>query len=168
MLLQELPEHLLGGDELGEDQELQLRVVLLPLVVVEDVEQRLRSGVRTLGLAAAGEVEEQAHLALLVLEPRQADRQQVLPLLLGVLLAEVVLGRLLVDLGDVRGVQDLQTTLHGRGDGSGAAGDHPLHQQHQEAEVLAVLADGLVIAEADVLGDRLVELLLELVTVLPA
>ena len=68
---------------------------------------------------------------------------------------------------DVRGLQDLLTTLQGGGDGSGAARDHPLHEQHQEAEVLAVLTDRLVIAEADVLRDRLVELPLELVAVLP-
>jgi hypothetical protein len=53
-----------------------------------------------MSLAAPGEVEEKPHLALLVLETRQADRQQVLPLLLCVLLAEVVVGRLRVDLGD--------------------------------------------------------------------
>jgi len=97
LLFQELPEHPLRGDELGEDQELQLRVVLHTLVVVEDVEQGLGTGVGTLGFATAGQIEEEPHLFLLILQTGQANLQQVLPLLLGVFFAQIVLGRLLVD-----------------------------------------------------------------------
>ena len=48
-----------------------------------------------------------------------------------------------------------------------AAGDEPLHQDHQEAEVLAVLPHRLVVAQANVLRHRLVQMLLELVLFFP-
>ena len=48
VLLQKVPQHVLRRNELGEDQVLQLRVVLFPLVLVEDVEQGLGPCVRSL------------------------------------------------------------------------------------------------------------------------
>ena len=65
-------------------------------------------------------------------------------------------------------MQRFEAALHRRGDGLGAAGDEPLHQDHQEAEVLAVLPHRLVVAEANVLRDRLVQVLLEFVLLFPA
>ncbi len=85
---------LLRRHELGEDQVLQLRVVLVPLVLVEDVEQRLGPCVRPLGLTAAGQIEQQLHLFLLVLKSSQPGRQQFFQLLLAVLFVEVGFGRL--------------------------------------------------------------------------
>jgi len=168
VLLQEVPQHVLRRHELGEDQVLQLRVVLIPLVLVEDAEQRLGPCVRPLGLTAAGQFEQQLDLLLLVLKASQANRQQFFQLLLAVLLLDVVFGRLLVRGRQVRGLQGFEAALHRRGDGLRAAGDEPLHQDHQEAKVLAVLPHRLVVAQADVLRDRLVQVLLELVLLLPA
>ena len=65
-------------------------------------------------------------------------------------------------------MQRFEPALHRRGDGLRAAGDEPLHQDHQEAEVLAVLPHRLVVAEANVLRDRLVQVLLELVLLSPS
>ena len=79
-----------------------------------------------------------------------------------------VLGRFLVGRSDVGCLQCFQTALQSRGDGLRAAGDQPLHQDHQEAEVLAVLADRLVVAKPNVLRNRFVKLLLKLVLLFPA
>ena len=49
-----------------------------------------------------------------------------------------------------------------------AAGDQPLHQDHQEAEVLSILAYRLVVAKSNVLSNRFVKLLLKLVLLFPA
>ena len=72
VLLQELPQHVLRRHELGEDQVLQLRVVLLPLVLVQDVEQGFGSCVRPLGLTATCQIEQQPHFLFLVLLARPA------------------------------------------------------------------------------------------------
>ena len=89
VLLQEVPQHVLRRDELGEDQVLQLRVVLVPLVLVQDVEQGLGPCVRPLRLTAAGQIEQQPHFFLLVLQSGQPDRQQFVQLFLAVLLVQV-------------------------------------------------------------------------------
>jgi hypothetical protein len=65
-------------------------------------------------------------------------------------------------------LQSFEAAFQGRGDGLRAAGDEPLHQDHQEAEVLPVLTHRLVVAQADVLRDRLVQVLLERVLLFPA
>lgn len=63
--------------------------------------------------------------------------------------------------------QHCKAALQRRLDGA-CAGDHqPLHQDHQEADVAPLLPHGLVVAFADVFGDRLVEELLIAVPLLP-
>jgi len=167
VLLQEVPQHVLRRHELGEDQVLQLRVVLIPLVLVEDAEQRLGPCVRPLGLTAAGQFEQQLDLLLLVLKASQANRQQFFQLLLAVLLLDVVFGRLLVRGRQVRGLQRFEAAFHRRGNGLRAAGDEPLHQDHQESEILPVLPHRLVVTLSNVFGDGFVEFLLKFVFMLP-
>ena len=65
-------------------------------------------------------------------------------------------------------MQRFKAAFQCRGDGLRAAGDEPLHQDHQEAEVLAVLPHRLVVAQANVLRDRFVQMLLKLVLLFPA
>src|SRR5690348_4836745 len=65
-------------------------------------------------------------------------------------------------------MQCLQAPLEGRADGARGGGDQPLHEDHEEAHVTPLLAHGLVIAIANVVGDRLVQVLLFRVARLPA
>src|SRR5262249_46383871 len=109
--------------------------------------------VRSLSLTTTCQFEEQLYFFFLVLESSQAGCQQFLQLLLAVLLLDVVFGWLLVGSRQVRGLQDVKATSYCRGDSLGTAGDEPLHQDHEEAEVLAILMYRLIIAQADVLCD---------------
>ena len=120
------------------------------------------------GLTAAGQIEQQLHFFFLVLKSGQPDRQQFSNCSWLSCSSRSFSGGSSSVSREVGGLQRFQTALHRRGDGLRAAGDEPLHQDHQEAEVLAVLPHRLVVAEANVLRDRLVEVLLELVPLLPA
>ena len=90
MLLQEVPKHVLRRHEFGEDQVLQLRVVLVPLILIQDVEQGFGPCVRPLRLTAPGQIEQQPHFLLLVFQSGQAGSQQFVQLLLAILLLDVV------------------------------------------------------------------------------
>ena len=80
--LKEVGKHRLGGHELGEDQHLQGRVVLLALLLLNAFEQRFSLDVRTAGFAAARGRQQELDLLALVLEALQARLQDGVELLL--------------------------------------------------------------------------------------
>ncbi|OQC20572.1 MAG: hypothetical protein BWX71_02539 [Deltaproteobacteria bacterium ADurb.Bin072] len=81
---QESTQHLLGGNELGEHERLELRIALLGLKAVEPIEQRLGLGIRSDLLAAGRGFQEQLDLSAFVLERLEAGAEQHVDLLLAV------------------------------------------------------------------------------------
>ena len=57
----------------------------------------------------------------------------------------------------LRRLEGIQAPLKGRPNGARGRGDQALHKDHEEADMGPFFAHGLVVAVADVVGDRLVE-----------
>ena len=157
-LLQDLRQHLLGGHELGEQQHLEGGIVFVSLELLDRVEQGLSFDVDTPGLTAAGSGEQQLHLGPFVLELLEAAVQKGFELLLALQLGPV-LTHVFPKERELAGgqLQHLQAPLQGGAYGSSAGGDQPLHEDHQEANGGLLVAQGLVVALAHVLGDGVVE-----------
>ena len=83
-IAQELRQHGLRRDKLGEHQHLELRVVLLTLQFVDPVEQHLGLSVGALGFTPPCSREQKFHFGALVLEPLHSAAEHGLHLLLRV------------------------------------------------------------------------------------
>ena len=159
-------QHLLGGHELGEDEQLHVRVAFLLLEFVNPFEQRLGFGVRSTGFDLAGGGEQQFHLGALVLQRGEPDFEKRLELVLAVEVVPFVFhherqhGELFARL-----LQRGETFFQCGDDGAGGTGDQPLHQNHEEPDIRLLLSHGLVVALADVFGDGIVKRLLVAVAV---
>ena len=155
---QKFAQHLLRGDELGEDQDLQIGVALLLLQPIDPAEQGFRLGIGAGALRPPGRFEEQRHLRAFVLEGAQPAGEQRIDLLLAVEVGPFLVGQLgkQQELIARRG-QRFEAAFQGDADRAGRGGDQPLHQDHQEAEVSLVFPQRPVVAVAHVFGHRLVE-----------
>jgi hypothetical protein len=84
MIIEKLLEHFLRRHKLSKDQELEIRIVLSALILVEDLKQRLSTSIRPLGLAATSKIEKQRDLFLFVLQTSQSPGKQLVELLLAI------------------------------------------------------------------------------------
>ena len=166
---EELLQHLLGWDELREDEHLQVGVTFLLLQAIDPVQQRLRLGIDTPLLRALGRLEEELHLGAFVLQRLQLGREQRVHLLLAVEIHPLLLG----ELGEehellARRLQRLKTTLQGGPDRTSRGGNQALHEDHQEANVALLLLHRLVVTLSHILSHRFVEGALLAVPLLPS
>ena len=157
----ELLQHLLGRDELGEHQGFQFRVTFVSLYAIEPVKQRFGFGIGPGLYTASSGLKEQLHLSSLVLERLQTRGEQCLDLLLPVEIRPLVVG-VHREEGQLflRRFERFQPALECGTDGARAGNHETLHQDHEEPDVAALLAHGLVVALTHIFSDRLVEELL--------
>ena len=161
--LEELDDHRLGRQEFRENEDLHERIVL----VLGDLDKKLiepvELDVQTLLLSVGRQTDEALDGRSLIAHRRELGVQQQLELLIRLGFPKVVvqakLGRTL-DYPEppLHATERDQALLKRDLDGTGAARDDPLHEQHEEHQGVVLLAPTKVIALAHIGGDFVVKL----------
>ena len=143
---QVLCEHFLGGDELGEDENLQIRIGFFLLQCINPFQQGLSSGIRPSCLYLMGKLQQSLDFFTFIFQCTETGVEERFKLDLGIKFNPILVQQwdgltvLILQL-----VQDVQTAGKSSCDGPGGGCDQALHEDHEETNVALVLPHGLIV-----------------------